>query len=199
MLRGNPRFLLERLLTGKLPRRRSHGDQAVAFASGPMKSSESLECGQARDPVARERAGCAEGATPVRTVLGILVIVVALATCPSWDTHAQDAAAVPPQAGPSDLSTERPRIGLVLSGGGGNISGIDTLAEDIWKLPVRVGNVINLEGISETLRDPIYATCAGLVLWGNKNRTRPRPNRLFGTGLFRFVGQIVKMFRQSMM
>jgi hypothetical protein len=56
----------------------------------------------------------------------------------------------------------------------------------------------NLEGISDTLRDPIYATAAGLVLWGNKNRTKPRRNRLFGTGLFRFVGQIVRMFRQSL-
>jgi len=87
--------------------------------------------------------------------------------------------------------------GLVLTGGGANISGIDALAEQIWRLPVRVGSP-NFEGISDSLRDPIFATAVGLVLWGNKNRTRPRINRLFGTGLFRFVGQIVRMFRQSL-
>lgn len=87
------------------------------------------------DPRARRRF---RGDHHMRAPLGVLVIVLALATCPSWDAHAQDAAAVPPQAGPSDLSTERPRIGLVLSGGGARgIAEIGVLKElERLRIPV---------------------------------------------------------------
>ncbi len=87
--------------------------------------------------------------------------------------------------------------GLVLAGGGANISGITELAQDIWRLPVRVGSPVELDGISDSLRDPKFATAIGLLIWANKNRTRGRSSRLFGTGLFKFVGQIISLFRRS--
>lgn len=63
MLQGNPGFLFKRPPIGTLSRRRSHGDQAVAFTNGPLQNCEDLECGQARDPVTRERAGGSGGTT----------------------------------------------------------------------------------------------------------------------------------------
>lgn len=58
--------------------------------------------------------------------------------------------------------------GLVLTGGSSNLSGIDTLAQEIIHLPARVGAPVNLPGIMESLRDPAYATVTGLMLWGAK-------------------------------
>ena len=60
--------------------------------------------------------------------------------------------------------------GLVLSGGSANVSGIEVLGRDILRLPVRVGVPIDMSGITDTLRDPAYATSVGLLLWGLKNR-----------------------------
>ncbi|MFH0847193.1 MAG: cell division protein FtsA [Chloroflexota bacterium] len=89
--------------------------------------------------------------------------------------------------------------GLVLTGGGSNLAGLDSLARDIWRLPARIGTPLALDGVTEGLKDPTYATAVGLILWANKNRTRHwRSNRLFGWGLWRFVSQIVAMFRRNL-
>lgn len=89
--------------------------------------------------------------------------------------------------------------GLVLTGGSSNLAGIDVLARDITKLPVRVGVPINLPGINESLRDPAYATGVGLLLWGAKytgNKTwrygglTSRWHRITSV-----VNQLVKLFR----
>ncbi len=60
--------------------------------------------------------------------------------------------------------------GLVLTGGSSNLSGIDVLGRDILQLPVRVGTPTNIYGITDSLRDPAYATSVGLLLWGAKNK-----------------------------
>ena len=59
--------------------------------------------------------------------------------------------------------------GLVLTGGSSNLSGIETLGRDILRLPVRVGVPTSIYGITDTLRDPAYATSVGLLLWGAKH------------------------------
>jgi len=59
--------------------------------------------------------------------------------------------------------------GLVLTGGSSNLSGIDALGRDILRLPVRVGTPSNIDGITDSLRNPAYATSVGLLLWGAKN------------------------------
>jgi cell division protein FtsA len=63
--------------------------------------------------------------------------------------------------------------GLVFTGGSSNLSGIDALARDMTRLPVRVGSPANLTGIPASLRDPAYATAVGLVLWAAKNDHQP--------------------------
>jgi cell division protein FtsA len=60
--------------------------------------------------------------------------------------------------------------GLVFTGGSSNLSGIDALARDIIKLPVRVGSPNNLPGIPQSLQNPAYATAVGLVLWASKTK-----------------------------
>ena len=60
--------------------------------------------------------------------------------------------------------------GLVLTGGTANLPGIAELAQDVTRLPVRIGIPINLYGVSDTLRDPAYATSVGLLIWKMRNR-----------------------------
>jgi len=59
--------------------------------------------------------------------------------------------------------------GLVLTGGSSNLSGIEALGREIARLPVRVGVPTEMYGITDTLRDPAYATSVGLLLWGVKH------------------------------
>ena len=88
--------------------------------------------------------------------------------------------------------------GLVLTGGSSNLSGMDVLGRDMLNMPVRIGSPVNMPGISESLRDPSYATGVGLLLWGAKLRRsalrRPRPS-LFGGGIRKLVTQLAGLFR----
>jgi len=86
--------------------------------------------------------------------------------------------------------------GLVLTGGSSNLAGIDVLGRDILQLPVRVGIPTSMHGITDTLRDPAYATGVGLMLWGVKNGRTQNWNS--GRGLFRMrnlASRVRKLFR----
>jgi cell division protein FtsA len=60
--------------------------------------------------------------------------------------------------------------GLVLTGGTANLPGIAELSQEISHMPVRVGEPVSLYGVSDTLRDPAYATSVGLLLWKMRNK-----------------------------
>lgn len=55
--------------------------------------------------------------------------------------------------------------GLVLTGGGSLLNGIVNLAEDILKMPVRIGSPKISFGFREALESPAYATSYGLLLY----------------------------------
>ena len=61
--------------------------------------------------------------------------------------------------------------GLVLTGGSANLAGIAELAQEIARVPVRVGEPVSLYGVSDTLKDPAYATSVGLLLWKMRNQS----------------------------
>jgi cell division protein FtsA len=54
--------------------------------------------------------------------------------------------------------------GVVLTGGGASLSGIEELAERVFEMPVRRGVPRGVTGIREAVEDPRYATAVGLVL-----------------------------------
>ncbi|HOX47816.1 MAG TPA: cell division protein FtsA [Spirochaetia bacterium] len=56
--------------------------------------------------------------------------------------------------------------GAVLTGGGALMQGAAELAQEIFEMPVRVGNPITVGGLVEEYRSPVYATGVGLVLLG---------------------------------
>jgi len=66
--------------------------------------------------------------------------------------------------------------GVVLTGGSSKMDGVVELAEDILHVPVRLGFPHEVTGLQDVVRNPIYATAVGLVLFGNENRpVRPSP------------------------
>ncbi|KPK48158.1 MAG: hypothetical protein AMJ77_00880 [Dehalococcoidia bacterium SM23_28_2] len=62
--------------------------------------------------------------------------------------------------------------GLVLTGGSANLAGMDVLAEQVLRMPARIGVPRGLYGLSDILANPAYATSVGLLHWG-LNQTQP--------------------------
>ena len=56
--------------------------------------------------------------------------------------------------------------GVVLSGGTSKMEGVVELAEEIFHMPVRVGYPQSVKGLNDIVRNPIYATSVGLLLYG---------------------------------
>jgi cell division protein FtsA len=62
--------------------------------------------------------------------------------------------------------------GVVLTGGTSKMEGVVDLAEEIFHMPVRLGVPEGVLGLSDVVRNPIYATGVGLLLFGLRNRDR---------------------------
>ena len=85
--------------------------------------------------------------------------------------------------------------GLVLTGGSSNLSGIEALGRDVLRLPVRVGVPTNMYGITDSLRDPAYATSVGLLLWGARDEGAHTWRSVgFATRLRRLLFRMRKLF-----
>ncbi|MEE9421552.1 MAG: cell division protein FtsA [Gammaproteobacteria bacterium] len=61
--------------------------------------------------------------------------------------------------------------GVVLTGGSAKIEGLVELAEEVFHMPVRLGVPQGVLGLVDVVRNPIYATGVGLLLFGHKNRS----------------------------
>lgn len=56
--------------------------------------------------------------------------------------------------------------GIVLTGGTAKMEGAAELAEEIFHMPVRVGYPQTVEGLADVVRNPVYSTAVGLLLYG---------------------------------
>jgi cell division protein FtsA len=62
--------------------------------------------------------------------------------------------------------------GVVLTGGGAMLEGCAELAEEVFGMPVTIGRPRGITGLVDSVRDPLYATGVGLVLFGLHHRNR---------------------------
>lgn len=73
--------------------------------------------------------------------------------------------------------------GIVLSGGSARVEGLVELAEEIFHMPVRVGVPQYVSGLNDVVRNPIYATGVGLLLFGRQHSPLGDRSALIGRGL----------------
>jgi len=59
--------------------------------------------------------------------------------------------------------------GIVLTGGTSKMEGVVELAEEIFHMPVSIGKPKSVAGLSDIVRNPIYATAVGLLQYGLGN------------------------------
>lgn len=60
--------------------------------------------------------------------------------------------------------------GVVLTGGCAKMEGVIDLAEEVFHMPVRVGVPTMVSGLVDVVRNPIYSTGVGLLLYGIKHQ-----------------------------
>jgi len=59
--------------------------------------------------------------------------------------------------------------GIVITGGSALMKGMVELAEEVFHVPVRLGQPQHIKGLSDVVRNPIYSTGAGLLLYARDN------------------------------
>ncbi len=81
--------------------------------------------------------------------------------------------------------------GVVLTGGSSKMEGLIELAEEVFHMPVRLGMPQYVKGLSDVVRNPIYATGVGLLLYGHQ-QTKDSHYSQRKTGSFSSVLQRMK-------
>jgi cell division protein FtsA len=67
-----------------------------------------------------------------------------------------------------------PPAGIVLSGGGASLPGIDKVARRIVASPVRIGTPSGMQDLPQGMESPAYNASVGTVLWGVRNLASSR-------------------------
>jgi cell division protein FtsA len=73
--------------------------------------------------------------------------------------------------------------GVVLTGGSAKMQGLIDLAEEVFHMPVRLGVPQYVSGMEEVIRDPIYSTGVGLLMYAHQHRFVRRPELSESRGL----------------
>ncbi|ABI57530.1 cell division protein FtsA [Alkalilimnicola ehrlichii MLHE-1] len=63
--------------------------------------------------------------------------------------------------------------GVVLTGGSSKMEGVVDLAEEVFHLPVRAASPTQVTGLSDVVRNPIYSTGVGLLVYGARHEGKP--------------------------
>ena len=97
-----------------------------------------------------------------------------------------------------DQASQGPSLagGVVITGGSSLIEGMEDMAEQIFNMPSRLGYPLGVEGLSDVVNNPMYATAVGLLLYGARNRDeekfRIRDQRIFN----RITKRMRKWFKE---
>ncbi|MFC1683857.1 cell division protein FtsA [Pseudomonadota bacterium] len=73
--------------------------------------------------------------------------------------------------------------GVVMTGGSSKMEGLIELAEEVFHMPVRLGLPQHVTGLVDVVRNPIYATGVGLLLFGHNNRAQRNRELPAGGGM----------------
>jgi cell division protein FtsA len=70
--------------------------------------------------------------------------------------------------------------GIVLTGGSARMEGAIELAEEVFHVPVRLGLPQQVQGLADVVRNPVYSTGMGLLLYARDNALPGNRARSFG-------------------
>lgn len=86
--------------------------------------------------------------------------------------------------------------GIVLTGGTARIPGCQELAEQVFRLPTRIGYPRNIGGLSDVVSDPKYATAVGLLCYASEKENDGEKLRIRdGSNIFnRVFSRMCKWF-----
>jgi cell division protein FtsA len=83
--------------------------------------------------------------------------------------------------------------GIVLTGGAAKMEGVIDLAEEIFHMPVSLGAPRHVAGLKDIVKNPVYATGVGLLLYGRQREEedegRLRPHGGLLTRVKRWLGE----------
>jgi cell division protein FtsA len=79
--------------------------------------------------------------------------------------------------------------GVVLTGGGAHLQGIDVLAQQVFGVPCSVGRPQAISGLTTATDAPEYATCSGLVKYGLRSDRGGQPHGILKKMLRNFLGR----------
>jgi cell division protein FtsA len=72
--------------------------------------------------------------------------------------------------------------GVVLTGGSSKVKGLTELAEEIFHVPVRMGNPLHVTGLNEVVKNPIHSTGVGLLIYGKEHQNLGKSYDMDGSG-----------------
>ena len=70
--------------------------------------------------------------------------------------------------------------GIVITGGGSKMEGLMELAEEVFHMPVRQGMPQHIKGLVDVVKNPIYATGVGLLIYGQQDAGHHREKKVNG-------------------
>lgn len=87
--------------------------------------------------------------------------------------------------------------GIVLTGGTSKMEGVVDLAEEIFHMPVRLAIPQGVEGLLDIVKNPIYSTGVGLLIYGQKQKLEGGDEVKAGLGLAGIVGRMRSWFKDN--
>jgi len=85
--------------------------------------------------------------------------------------------------------------GIVVTGGSAQMPGVIELAEDIFRMPVRLGLPRYVTGLVDVQRNPIYSTGIGLLLYGRQQQLERHIDVSTGQRLSGVWGKVKRWFQ----
>lgn len=85
--------------------------------------------------------------------------------------------------------------GIVITGGSAKMEGVVELAEEIFHMPVRLGLPQYVGGLVDVVKNPIYSTGVGLLLFGYQNRALREAEARMGGGFNSMLKKMKSWFQ----
>ncbi|MFK5915473.1 MAG: cell division protein FtsA, partial [Woeseiaceae bacterium] len=85
--------------------------------------------------------------------------------------------------------------GYVLTGGTAKMEGVVEFAEEIFQMPVRIGEPMELQGLKEYVNDPTYSTVIGLLKYGLQAKEQVHAERKPLNGFNELLNRVSAWFK----